>query len=93
MDGIGNIAVAMIRVSEKYSEIPQLSEIMLTENMVLPDYVCLDDVVINHPELKLLIDSQTNANQISDKADKEIQQLLDNLAGSFLIGIKLFNSH
>ena len=33
MDGIGSIAVAMIWENYKYSEIPQLSEIMLTETM------------------------------------------------------------
>ncbi|BBD64482.1 hypothetical protein NIES4072_18560 [Nostoc commune NIES-4072] len=59
---------------------------MLTSNMVLPDYVCLADVVKNHPEPKLLI----NDNQA---VDREIQRLLDNLTSAFSLGISLFNSH
>ena len=62
---------------------------MLTSTMVLPDYVCLEDVTKNHPEPKLL----TNENQASDKSDQEIQRLLDKLTSAFSIGISLFNSH
>ncbi|WP_375497059.1 hypothetical protein [uncultured Nostoc sp.] len=62
---------------------------MLTSNMVLPDYVCLADVAKNHPEPKLSI----NDNQAVDKSDQEIQQLLDNLASAFSLGISLLNSH
>jgi hypothetical protein len=62
---------------------------MLTSTMVLPDYVCLDDVAKNHPEPKLL----ANDNQASDKSDREMQRLLDNLTSAFSLGISLFNSH
>lgn len=56
-------------------------------SMVLADYACLADV-INHPEPKLLFDSQTPV-----QSDREIQRLLDNLIGTFSAGISLLNSY
>lgn len=55
-------------------------------SVVLADYACLDDVIVNHPEL--LFDSQT-----PDQTDREVQRLLDNLTSAFLAGISLLNSY
>ncbi|MEH1874124.1 hypothetical protein [Nostoc sp.] len=60
-------------------------------NTALPDYVCLDDVAANHPEPKLLIASQANANQALDDSDREIQRLLNNLNNLFWAGSNLFD--
>ncbi|MEH2322048.1 MAG: hypothetical protein V7K32_00295 [Nostoc sp.] len=61
---------------------------MFVSTVDLPDYIYLDDVRVNHPEPKLLIDFQT-----ADKSDREVQRLLDDLTSAFSIGIGLLNRH